>query len=915
MASKLKPRPGLQSQTHASHSPGPPNFIFRPVRTRLLDALEQGVSDWPKVLSIVAPIGYGKTVLMSELFAYVQQSGEHCYWIGLDDRDVDIGRVLSAIECTLNDLSVELHLISGGGVVESRVEALLETIAQLPAPAAIFIDNLNRCSDETLGDLLDALIFRTAPTTRFVWSSSVDLPFNIARAKLQGLIHQIGFSELSLNHDETYQLLGCDLSDRIGRSGVELLMKHTEGWPATIRLAQIILLDSEEPLKALESFSGSDEDITALLNRQVLKGFTPKLRDFVLRLAQLRTFSADLARIATDSKEADQYLDFLLQRHVLIIPLDRNRKWYRLHGLFRGFLLKEAGRTLAPELRQEILQRAAKWCGQNHEWRDAIDYALAAGDTDMAGRMLDRTATTFVRDRGDIELYIDWVERLQSEQAQLGWETHFWYVWALIFHRRYEYGRLQQEQLAARLHQYAGTADAAPKGLAQRIDYLSICLNMFTDRLIDAYHAIERWQSVNETSNYYDVGSVSGFKSICLASAFNFAQARQSLGLCSRILHEVGGPYGLGWIGMAEGIFSIYEGNYNQAHQELTTALSQTREELGKNAVLCDTLAFIDAKCAVEMGLDAEAEENIALGMRTAYNHGLVDVVACGFDAAIKLWRGDEDELVSIPRLRKMASSYPPRLSLMLSCYLVQRLLRLGRLKEAQEEAALVGLGPDGEKTGKLDQAQLEIPRYRDLYAATTLDLLIASFRIKEAESLIAHEFPIAKEEGRVARLVELRLTKAAIAMQRGDRQSATKELSHAIRLAAQRGIVRPFRDQANVIASLVNDTKPASWSFTLNEERTFFARVCNDLPIGDPLLNEQLSAFGKGDDAHVVLTKRESELLSLINLGLSNQQIADHTNATIGTVKWHLKNIFRKFEVSSRSAALARARAMNLFS
>ena len=912
---QLKSQPDLQSEACKSRCAGPPNFMFRPVRRRVLHTLENNASTWPKVLSIVAPIGYGKTVLMSELFVYVQQSGEHCYWIGLDDRDVDMGRVLSAAEAVLRDRSIELHLMAGGEAIEGRAETLLRTIAQLPVPSTIFIDNLNSCSDEALGDFLDALIFRTAPSTRFVWSSSAELPFSVARAKLQGLIHQIGFSELSLNHDETHQLLGSDLSDRIGPSGVELLMKHTEGWPAAIRLAQILLLDTEEPLKALESFSGSDEDITALLNRQVLKGFTPKLRDFVLRLAQLRTFSTDLARLATGSKDVDQYLDFLLQRNVFIIPLDRNRKWYRLHGLFREFLLKEARRSISPEIQRQVLQRAADWCGQNNEWRDAIDYALAAGDTDMASRMLDRTATIFVRDRGDIELYIGWVERLQSEQIQIGWETHFWYVWALIFHRRYESGRLQQERLAARLRRHSGTLDDAPKGLSQRIDYLSICLNVLTDRQDETLRAIERWQPGDESGDYYNIGSVAGLKGICLASAFKFSQARQTLRYCSRILHEVGGPYGLGCMSVAYGTISIYEGNYLQAHQELTTALSHVREHLGEDAVVYGTLAFVDAKCAVEMGLDEEAREMFALGLRKAHGHWLVDAVACGFDSAVKLWKGRTDDFVSISHLREVASSYPPRLSLMLSCYLVQRLLRLGRLKEALVEANLVGLDAEGEKTGEHDQKQLEISRYRDLFAATAIDLLVATSKLKEAEPLIAREFRIAKEEGRVARLVELGLTKAAIAMQRGDRESAAEELIHAIRRAAQRGIVRPFRDQADVIASLVNDTKPTSWSFALGLERTFFAKVCGELPINNPVLAEHLLTFGKGEDPQVALTKREAELLSLINLGLSNQQIADHTNATIGTVKWHLKNIFRKFGVSSRSAALARARALNLFS
>jgi LuxR family maltose regulon positive regulatory protein len=68
------------------------------------------------------------------------------------------------------------------------------------------------------------------------------------------------------------------------------------------------------------------------------------------------------------------------------------------------------------------------------------------------------------------------------------------------------------------------------------------------------------------------------------------------------------------------------------------------------------------------------------------------------------------------------------------------------------------------------------------------------------------------------------------------------------------------------------------------------------------------------GDQSSLgALTKREVELLSLLDMGLSNQQIADYSNVSITTTKWHLQNLYRKLDVSNRSAALARARAAQL--
>ena len=60
-------------------------------------------------------------------------------------------------------------------------------------------------------------------------------------------------------------------------------------------------------------------------------------------------------------------------------------------------------------------------------------------------------------------------------------------------------------------------------------------------------------------------------------------------------------------------------------------------------------------------------------------------------------------------------------------------------------------------------------------------------------------------------------------------------------------------------------------------------------------------------------LTAREHELLELIDAGLSNQQLADHVDVSLATVKWHLQNLYAKLGVSRRTAAVAKARALNL--
>ena len=60
----------------------------------------------------------------------------------------------------------------------------------------------------------------------------------------------------------------------------------------------------------------------------------------------------------------------------------------------------------------------------------------------------------------------------------------------------------------------------------------------------------------------------------------------------------------------------------------------------------------------------------------------------------------------------------------------------------------------------------------------------------------------------------------------------------------------------------------------------------------------------------HTILSPREVEILSMVAIGFSNQQVADQFRISHHTVKRHLYNIFKKINVPNRlQAALWSAR------
>ena len=66
--------------------------------------------------------------------------------------------------------------------------------------------------------------------------------------------------------------------------------------------------------------------------------------------------------------------------------------------------------------------------------------------------------------------------------------------------------------------------------------------------------------------------------------------------------------------------------------------------------------------------------------------------------------------------------------------------------------------------------------------------------------------------------------------------------------------------------------------------------------------VNKSLNNFAKTYG----LTSRESEILSLINKGLSNQEISDKVVISVSTVKNHIYNIYNKTGVSSRGQLIS---------
>jgi DNA-binding NarL/FixJ family response regulator len=69
------------------------------------------------------------------------------------------------------------------------------------------------------------------------------------------------------------------------------------------------------------------------------------------------------------------------------------------------------------------------------------------------------------------------------------------------------------------------------------------------------------------------------------------------------------------------------------------------------------------------------------------------------------------------------------------------------------------------------------------------------------------------------------------------------------------------------------------------------------------------LASNRANEQARARLTRREREVIELIDAGLSNKQIAQRLSIELATVKNHVHNILGKLDVGRRSEAAATVR------
>jgi LuxR family transcriptional regulator, maltose regulon positive regulatory protein len=338
------------------------------------------------VVTLVAPLGYGKTTLLSQ---WSERDERRFVWVPMDRRERSPGSLLRAV-------SEALHENAAGrrnGRASSRattLEHVAKVWATVGKPSVLVFDDAQLLDSRAAAAV--ARLIAATPDRSLVVLAGRALPRlaepSLPRLRATARLLELTASDLALSRREAgaaLKALGLSVSD----AALTQLLDDTEGWAAGINRSAGLLADG-----AAERRNETAVDHRAMsrfFRDECLATLDPEERSFLRRTSVLERMSGPLCDALLAATGSAQVLESLESRNGFVVALDRRGEWYRQHRLLRDSLGEELD-ELEPELVPGLHQRAADWLEENGDPAAALQHAYAGGNRSHFVRIFGTTA-------------------------------------------------------------------------------------------------------------------------------------------------------------------------------------------------------------------------------------------------------------------------------------------------------------------------------------------------------------------------------------------------------------------------------------------------------------------------------------------------------------------------------------------
>lgn len=353
---------------------------------------------------ISAQAGSGKSTAVS----YWLDHQELCYiWYALDEWDQNLTQFLGYFSSGLKRIDEQIssqieQLLSARQSVsdEMLIKSTVTLLNGVHTPFIWVLDDYHTVHAKDIHQFMNVLLNHFPSKMKVCILSREDPPFQMAKLRSQKLLTEVRVSDLRFSIEEAAFFVNQNLDHPVTREQMTSLYAKTEGWIAGLQLAVLSMQGVEDVQTFILEFSESHYYIMDYLLEEVLERHGDALRLFMLKTSVFEYFSAELCDdvLSLVTGESQKYIDALIKKNSFLIKLNHQEDqnafvsqpvtWYRYHHLFRELLKSKIRESDLSDI-SRLHKRAGMWFENQNKMVEAIQHFISGEHYTLAVSLLE----------------------------------------------------------------------------------------------------------------------------------------------------------------------------------------------------------------------------------------------------------------------------------------------------------------------------------------------------------------------------------------------------------------------------------------------------------------------------------------------------------------------------------------------
>jgi LuxR family maltose regulon positive regulatory protein len=850
-----------------------------------------------------APAGFGKTCLLAEWQRCLASQRVRTAWLSLDEDDSEPLQFMAYLTAALAAAGIDVGHLGPAAErgfpdvpVSSLVAVLNQAVQRSRGRTVVMLDDYHRLRGGAVDAVLVSLIQGLGSRVSFVIAARERPAFAHADRALRVTCVELAGDQLRFTLDETRALL--ERTGAVSEEAVQSIARGTDGWAIALAAARDWLASGWSAERVHDALARPAADLNRYVADQILESLAPAEREFLRRTAIVDRFSEPLAHALCGDLPVHDAIAALERKDLLVVIWDGNESWFRYHRLIAELASAELPGAAEPagcRVREQLHRRAAEWFFEAGHHAEAVRHALATGDDRLLAELFERAGGWQLIVTGHVGLTRNALTFIPPEVMREYPRSQLARILMLAKSGRPDEAYREIERLRAR---HLPSDDEL---LEMEVELMRVGVDRYGDRACDEPY-VARFRALFDRVPSDHTPLRAAFANMLCALQYERGELEAAFATGDEAVAQyrrMSSLFGEVFVYVHQGRALHEMGRLRDATSTLRQAWALARDTTGPNTETEAVAAATLAAALYESGDLEEADGLLATALQALeQGESWFDVLAVAYEtaAAIALERvGPTAARAIAQRAREMAARRD-----------LGRLFRFADLIDLQSHLAAEALDtrlvPILEASLSVGLATEVSPRLRLRMSLALARLALARGQAHGARESAVRLAAECKVSGHHRLAIHAMLVEALAANSLGESESAASAFDRAVNLAMHEGFQQVFRDFGDALRPLVEQAGLSGFDAHAPRVRDRFLQAVHD-GLRPP------AEMSGGDN----LSDREREVLRLLAEGLSNKAIARALSVSDNTVKFHLKNLFTKLGVSTRTEAVHLAPSLSL--